>query len=68
MSPTTMEFAIVPRPGSSPRGIQNSSTTRLITMTAVPMLIGRCSAMPWWSTSHEALPSVPRIRMASVTP
>ena len=67
-SPTTKEFAIVPRPGRSRSGIQNSSTTRLITITAVPMLIGRCSAIPWWSTSHEALPSVPRISIASVTP
>ena len=58
----------MPSPGSSRSGIQSSSTTRLITITAVPMLIGRCAAMPWWSTSHGALPSVARIIIASVTP
>ena len=63
-----MELAIVPRPGSSRSGIQRSSTTRLITITAVPMLIGRWIAIPWWSTSHGALPSVARISIASVTP
>ena len=68
MSPTANEFAIVPRPGSSRSGIQSSSTTRLITMTAVPMLIGRWMAMPWCSTSHGALPRVARIIIASVKP
>ena len=47
VSPTAKELAIVPRPGSSRSGIQRTSTTRLITMTAVPMLIGRWIAMPW---------------------
>ena len=37
-------------------------------MTAVPMLIGRWMAMPWWSTSQGALPSVARTIIASVTP
>ncbi|RNL65186.1 hypothetical protein EFK50_04265 [Nocardioides marmoriginsengisoli] len=66
--PTRNAFAIVPRPGSSLIGIQRSSTTRLITITASPIESGRCFAMPWCRTSHGAFPIAARRIIARVKP
>ena len=53
-SPTTNALAIVPMPGLSRSGIQSSSTTKLITITAWPIVIGTC-----WSDRSAARPRAP---------
>ena len=59
---------MVPMPGCSRSGIHSSSTTKLISTTAWPSVIGTCRIRPEWSTSHGARPTLPRTIMARLTP
>jgi hypothetical protein len=67
-NPTTRAFEIVPMPGISFSGIQSTSTTKLITTTAWPSVIGTCRIRPEWSTSQGARPRSPRTIIARLTP
>ena len=49
-------------------GIHSSRTTKLISTTAWPSVIGRCWIRPEWSTSHGARPTLPRTISARLTP
>ena len=66
--PTTNALEIVPMPGVSRSGIQKTRTTKLITTTAWPSVIGTCWIRPECRTSQGASPRSPRTIIASEAP